>query len=194
MTKKSLLILILMLVLILLVSCVPQIKTGESQQNLDKTCPDKECPKLDCNDCETKIEYKDKMVTKYQCYDGSVKDNSDECPKTEAQKAPKECPELNNFDIKELAFSEDSYIVDYDKNKKYDGWEVICVVTCSANCRKGNKKGENVNHYYCGDNFMNDLTLKKTITDEQGNILKIIKKDAIVVYDENFNYLRTECK
>lgn len=43
-------------------------------------CPQQKCPDLDCSTCQKQIETK--TITKYQCYDGTVKDKLNDCPTT----------------------------------------------------------------------------------------------------------------
>ncbi len=49
---------------------------------IHKSCPaEKECPTLDYSQCEkTKTDTITNTITKYQCNDGSIKDNLGDCP------------------------------------------------------------------------------------------------------------------
>jgi hypothetical protein len=104
-------LLILSLVLVLLVSCASQI---------NNTCPDIKCPELNCNDCPDKIEYqtkevvkteyKDKIVNKYQCFDGNITNTISECQniiniKTDTNFESKTnfCTNPNNYDFEKIA-------------------------------------------------------------------------------------------
>lgn len=153
---------------------------------------EKECPAPDCSLCPVQIETK--TITKYQCYDGSLVNDVSNCQRTELQVAQEDCPELSTLKPRQNAFDKDLYVVDYEKDKLYDGWKIRCGFTCSTNCRKGKEVGENVNYYYCGKSILGTFTLEKTITDEQGNILEVVTKDAVITYNQNLKYVNTICR
>ena len=201
---KYLLLAILLISFIALAGCSQtvvkyQCADGSFEASADlcssKTCPEANCPELDCSMCPVKIETKveTKTITKYQCWDSSMKDNLNSCPKTEAQQAQEDCPDLKLSKPKQNPFDRDLYSVEWEENKLYDGWKIQCGLTCTSNCRKGKEEGENIDYYYCGKNFLDSLTLKKTITDTNGNILEVITKSGSITYNENFQYITTIC-
>ena len=156
-----------------------------------KTCPESNCPKLDCASCPDKTETKN--IINYQCYDGTIKDSEKECTKTKVELAQEDCPKLDMFKPKQNIIDKSLYSVEWQKDKDYGGWTINCGLTCTSNCRKGNEEGENINYYYCGKNFLDEIQLKKTITDKEGNILEIITKNVVIVYNNNFNYIQNTC-
>ena len=155
-------------------------------------CPQQKCPDLDCSECPKQIETK--TITKYQCYEGSITDRSNDCPKTEMQNVQDDCPELDMFKPKQNMWDENLFSVQFEEDKIYDGWKIQCGLTCSVNCRIGKNEGENINYYYCGKGTFDSFTLKKTITNEDGNILEVVTKDAVILYDKSFNYIETICE
>lgn len=185
---KNILLISLLIVVIFILSCAPQ----QKYPDLDYSkCPQQKCPDLDCNSCPKQTEKI--TITQYQCYDGTVKDKLSDCQKTETQEAQEDCPELNMFKPKQNMFDDNLYSIHYEEDKVYDGWKIQCVVSCSTNCRKGEKEGENVNYYYCGKNSLDSFTLEKTITDKDGKILEVVTKDVVIIFDKSFNYIKTTC-
>lgn len=179
---------LLLIIIIFVLGCTPQQKCPDLDYS---KCPQQKCPDFDCNICPKQTETI--TITKYQCYDGAVTDKLGDCQKTETQEAQEDCPELNMFKPKQNMFDENLYSIHYEENKVYDGWKIQCIVACSTNCRRGEKEGENINYYYCGKNSLDSFTLEKTITDKDGKILEVVTKDAVIIFDKSFNYIKTTC-
>ena len=72
---KKIIILILILSVLVIAGCQTESLTCPE---IDYSkCPQQKCPDLDCSQCPKQIETK--TVIKYQCADGSVKDNLADC-------------------------------------------------------------------------------------------------------------------
>ncbi len=158
-------------------------------------CPQQKCPDLDCSQCPNQIETK--IVTKYQCYDGSIKNNTKDCPKTEIQKSQEDCPqldEINVFEWKSILGSTYMRLNNSFNGKTYEGYNVTW--SLYVQCEQGHKEGDNIRLWYCGkysDPILDTIHLKKIITDKEGNIIQIINKKAYNIYDERFNFEKTVC-
>ena len=101
------------------------------------------------------------------------------------------CP---NFDIPFVMFK---------RGAVHDGWQIK---GDDPGCKKGNMEGENLNHYYCGG-FSGGVSLmpgvspygtqyayiQKTTISDSGDIGKTYKHIIWNEYDENKEYLSTEC-
>ncbi len=55
-------------------------------------------------------------------------------------------------------------------------------------CRSGSKAGENVNNTYC-----ENLQIAGLLVDNQGNIIKEVKRKATLVVDKNGKFIRSFC-
>ena len=193
MIKMKILITISLILILLITGC--QIQCSECPELDCSECPQQKCPDLDCSTCPKQIETK--TITKYQCYDGTMKDKLSDCTKTEFQKSQEECPQLNEINVFEwrsilgstymrLNNSYNGYI-----NEGYNTTWLLYV-----QCEKGREEGDNINWWYCGkysDPLLDTIHLKKLILDDKGAILQIITKKAYSVYDENFNFEKTIC-
>jgi hypothetical protein len=61
-------------------------------------------------------------------------------------------------------------------------------------CHKGNKVGQNVENYYCGDDVEIMSEVKKKVIDKYGNIIEILRKEMILVFDGQNKFVKTICK
>jgi len=83
------------------------------------SCPELDCPKFDCNDCSPKIEYEEKeiikteyeekIVNKYQCFDGSFVENIITCKTIQnlrksmnIVKKDDLCSDPDNYDLQQI--------------------------------------------------------------------------------------------
>jgi len=164
--------------------------TGCQTQYSEANCPD-----LDYSTCPKQIEKE--TITKYQCYDGSIKDSINSCPKTEIEKSQEECPqldEINVFEWKSILGSKYMRLNNSYNGYTNEGYNVTWLLY--VQCEKGREKGDNIKWWYCGkypDSLLDTIHLMKIITDNEDNILEIINKKAYNIYDENFNFEKTIC-
>ncbi|MBI2146257.1 hypothetical protein HYU22_02885 [Candidatus Woesearchaeota archaeon] len=112
-----------------------------------------------------------------------------------------DCPNLNLLNITEN--SDGEWIVRFweyklergDESADIAGWKLSGGLYWYA-CRKGERVGENSNYYYCGDDTdsYGIPIAKKTVVDTKGNIINVIERNFILVFNENKEYVKTICK
>ena len=135
-----------------------------------KTCPEVNCPKVDCDSCPVKTENKILRV---------------------------DCPQLNEINVFEWRSILGSTYMRL--NNSYNGVNLQGYnVTWSfyVQCEKGKDEGDNINWWYCGKYYyplLYFIHLKKMIINNNGEIIEIINKKAHNIYNENFEFIKTEC-
>jgi len=73
-----------------------------------------------------------------------------------------------------------------------DGWKVQQIYSYDVVlCHKGNKEGQNINYWYCGDD--NLAYVSKTFMNKDGTIGETKKIAFINVYDEDQMFIKTLC-
>lgn len=209
---KKIIIFGMVLVTLVLVGCVKSSyvsKNVDSKEIIEKpTCVD-ECSQSTCDGlyniacsvgadgCKYK-QLKEKIMGKcgINCLEDSDCSTDEICS---FNKCMEDCPQLDQVKIFEyrpltdLSKSE-FWINQSDNEKVVDGYNVSW--DTHVECVNGFEEGENINYWYCGKSLTfweSYIYLEKTTIDSNGNIIQKVKKRAINVYDENFNFEKTIC-
>ena len=113
------------------------------------------------------------------------------------------CPDFNNLEMETNDLSV-NYWIDYTKHAKayptsssLQGWKFYGGKQFMGGviflCRNGNKAGENINNYYCGNYDPYYMQGTKTLIDASGSITGTIDASFIIEFDRNKKYLKTTC-
>jgi energy-coupling factor transporter transmembrane protein EcfT len=130
-------------------------------------------------------------------------DSIEQTKEEEIKEELSKCPQFDTLKIK-YSNSRSNYIVLFNKYSAYtetsesvDGWKIEGGWNYIGDryliCHKGNKEGQNINNYYCGDVGEGSGKIIKKVTNEDGIIKETIKKEMILVYSENEEYIETLC-
>ncbi|GEM_PF-6679249 len=150
---------------------------------------------------QTNINHASKVLLNYKYYKlegNSIIINEDGTVEgIEKVETPNDCPQLKEINVFEWRSILGS---DYMRlNNSYNGVNLQGYnVTWSfyVQCEKGKDKGDNLNWWYCGkyyDPLLDFIHLKKMIINNNGEIIEIINKKAHNIYNENFEFIKTEC-
>ena len=164
---KKVIVFGMILVALLLVSCVDNSQFYESQTKEGIEC-------LENSDCSN-----EEICSNNKCKD--------------------DCPQLDL--IKTFYYHPPTYpseteiwLNQSDNNKIVDEYNVSW--NTHVECVRGSEERENINYWYCGKSLTfweSYIYLEKTMVDSEGNIIQKVKKKALNVYDDNFDFVKTIC-